>query len=397
VLSRGEQERPAPPAPTTPTAPPAPRPAPLAPLALGITEANPHLIAPGEQPPEFAPWRDRAAVLRPRLLRVMVDWRHVQPSPSRGPDWSLPSDGCLRGVPPCAPYAGVADQLRAARAAGMQPVIVILNTPDWAAGPPSGCEGDAGAAARMPADVEAYRVLVRSLLELGAAEGVALPWWSAWNEPNHPTFLGPQRARCQDGAPALTPELYAQLVRAMNAELDAAPGDQRIVLGDVAGYSAPKPSAAGAAEFAGALPRDVVCAGAVWAQHSYVKVEGELAADAAAQAGAPELLRGVERALDAKGCPGGPLPVWITETGADPGDGPGGCEAMARSLAAWYDDPRVDAAFQYTFREDTEFRVGLADARLTELRPAYAAWSAFARGGREALGDAAAACAPDGG
>jgi hypothetical protein len=352
-------------------------------LAFGITEANPHLVAPGAQPEAFAPWRDRLAALKPGFLRVLVDWRRVQPSPSQGPDWSQPADGCLRGEPPCAAFAGIADQLRAARAAGLQPVITILNTPEWAAGEPSGCEGDAGPQARMPADLEAYGVLIRSLLELGLAEDVALPWWSAWNEPNHPTFLGPQRERCRTASPALAPERYAELVRTLRAELDAQPGDQRILLGELAALAEPKPNAAGAAEFAAALPRDVVCASAAWAQHAYVRVDDELAGDPVR----PELLRDVAAALDAKDCPGGALPMWITETGADPDDGVEGCSALARQLAAWSEDERVRAAFQYTFREDTRFRVGLADERLTELRPAYAAWLALAEGA-----DLAGAC-----
>jgi len=299
-----EQER----AFTQPVAPPD------GPLAFGITEANPHLVAPGPQPEAFTAWRDRLTALEPGFLRVLVDWRRVQPSPSQGPDWSQPADGCLRGEPPCAAFSGIADQLRAAKAAGLQPVITILNTPEWAASKPSGCEGDAGPQARMPADLEAYGVLIRSLLELGIAEDVALPWWSAWNEPNHPTFFGPQRRRCDAASPALAPERYAELVRALKAELDAKPGEQRILLGEVAGYSKPKPNAAGAAEFAAALPRDVVCVGAAWAQHAYVKVEGELAADPVR----PELLRGVTAALDEHDCEGGPLPVWITPWPAGP-------------------------------------------------------------------------------
>ena len=276
----------------------------------------------------------------------------------------------------------------------MVPVIVILGTPDWAASPPAGCESErAGAAARMPADLEAYRVLIRSLLELGARERIALPWWSPWNEPNHPLFFGPQRAACDAAQAPQSPDRYAELVRAARAELDAAPGDQRIVLGEVAGFDAPRANAVGSAEFARALPDDVVCGAGVWAQHAYAKVRGELAADAAdpaAEPGAPRILRGVTDALDAHGCPGGPLPVWITETGAASQDGRDGCETMARALAVWSDDPRVDVAFQYTFREDTAFRVGLANPRLTRLEPAYAAWRALATGG---LGDPAAACA----
>ncbi|MCW2995444.1 MAG: hypothetical protein JWQ18_2939, partial [Conexibacter sp.] len=43
----------------------------------------------------------------------------------------------------------------------------------------------------------------------------------------------------------------------------------------------------------------------------------------------------------------------------------------------WAADPRVDAAFQYTFREDTAYPVGLADAGLTRLYPTYDLWAAW--------------------
>lgn len=374
---------------TTPAAPP--RPPGTDGLQAGITEANPHLIAPGDQPAGFAAYRDDLTALGPRYLRILVDWRRVQPSAAALPDWSQPADGCLRGAPPCAPFAGIADELRAARAAGMTPVIVLLGTPDWAAVPASdGCESAAaGAAARMPADLEAYRTLARSLLELGRSLGVDLPYWSPWNEPNHPTFLGPQRDACDAAAPARSPQEYATLARALQAELDAAPGDQRLVLGETAAFDRERSNAVSAAAFARALPDDVVCAGAVWAQHAYVKVAGELAADAAnSTPGSPALLADLEAALDAHGCPGGPLPIWITETGTSSAGGAAGCTAMAAGLRSWVDDPRVTAAFQYTFRDDTAFPVGLADPGLTTLEPAYAAWRALAAGT-----DLSAACA----
>jgi hypothetical protein len=66
------------------------------------------------------------------------------------------------------------------------------------------------------------------------------------------------------------------------------------------------------------------------------------------------------------------VPLWITETGA--GDRPGACEAMAAQLRAWRADPRIEAAFQYTLRDDPIFPVGLADAGLTRLHPAHEAW-----------------------
>jgi hypothetical protein len=65
--------------------------------------------------------------------------------------------------------------------------------------------------------------------------------------------------------------------------------------------------------------------------------------------------------------------VWITETGASAGRR--ACPRMRSALRAWARDPRVDAAFQYSFRDDPVFPVGLADAALTELRPVYRAWA----------------------
>ena len=59
---------------------------------------------------------------------------------------------------------------------------------------------------------------------------------------------------------------------------------------------------------------------------------------------------------------------------------------MAAALRAWADDPRVDAAFQYTLRESSAFPVGLLSSSLRTTFRSYTAWHAFAR----ARGDAPA-------
>jgi hypothetical protein len=351
-------------------------PAPPRALLLGVTEGNPFLISPGPVPERFERWRDLLTELRPRYLRLLVVWSQLQPRRDAPPDWSRPADGCLRGMQPCAPFAGIRDELRAARAAGLEVVVDILGAPEWAAARPSGCERPGTPpTAWMPA-IRPYRAMVRSLLEEAQAEGVALRWWSAWNEPNHPAFLNPQRGSCDTAAPTLAADGYARLVRALKGELGAFPGDQRIVLGETAALSGPRPTSTGAAEFARALPRDVVCGASVWAQHAYVGVDDDLAGDAPAGA----IVRDVEAALSARHCPGAPPHVWITETGVPAGSGPAGCRALAGALRLWAADPRVGAVFQYTFREDTAFRVGLADISLEQLRPAYVAWRAAADG-----------------
>src|SRR5205085_7670577 len=156
------------------------------------------------------------AGLRPRYLRLLIVWSALQPRADRPPDWSAPADGCLRGMPPCVPFAGVRDELRAARAAGLQVVVTILGTPPWAAGPAQGCERPGTSpTSRVPADIAAYRALVRSLLEEGRREGADLRWWSAWNEPNHPAFLNPQHATCSADSVPVAVERYAELVRAL--------------------------------------------------------------------------------------------------------------------------------------------------------------------------------------
>jgi hypothetical protein len=79
----------------------------------------------------------------------------------------------------------------------------------------------------------------------------------------------------------------------------------------------------------------------------------------------------------------------VTETGVGGpdvgGDRSGGlaslrqdCRALDAALRRWDIDPRVQAAFQYTFRDDPAFPVGLADAGLTRTWPAYDEWLAWA-------------------
>ena len=354
----------------TTTVPAAPRPPAF---AVGITEANPHLLAPGPQPAEFALWRDRLAALKPRYVRVLVDWSHIQPVANRPPDWTQAQDGCMRAQPPCAGWAGVRDTLLAVAALGAEPVLVIYGTPAWAARPAVGCERPGTTPyARMPRIAD-YRAFVRSLLELGRTQGIELPWWSAWNEPNLPAFLNPQRQRCEPHSPTLAARGYAQLVAAMRSELTEAGGEHRLLLGETAGIPDPHPRATGASELARALPSDIVCAADAWAQHAHLvrprgagrQLEGVRPGEV------DQLLRGVERALDRHGCDH-EVPLWITETGV--GAAPDGCSLMATRLRRWRADGRIEAAFQYTFREDPAFPVGLADLGLTTLYPAYEAW-----------------------
>jgi hypothetical protein len=292
----------------------------------------------------------------------------------------------MRGLQPCGQFAGVRDVLQAVRSeqaahGGWQVSVLIYGAPEWAAHGASGCERSTATGHARPlnkAGLQAYRELIRSLLALGRQAGVDLRWWSPWNEPNHPAFISPQRPRCDASAAPVAPQTYAMLTRAMRAELTAASGDHGLILGDFAGLPHGSDKSETITEFMRALPDDVACSADIWATHGYAvpgRAHGTAAADSVGE---------LERALDRRACTRG-KPVFVTETGVgaphagdnrpdDPAALGSQCRALADQLALWRRNDRVGAAFQYTFRDDPQFPVGLADAGLHRLWPAYDAW-----------------------
>ena len=345
-------------------------------LELGLTEADPRLLIAARPGSAGA----RAVALKPRYVRVLVDWSRVQPRAHRAPNWNAPAGGCPRARPGCHTGLSLIALLKTIKArrhadGGWQVVVVPYFTPAWAATAPRGCQRPGtGARAQMP-QIAAYRAFLRALQRLGDELGMDLPYWAPWNEPNHPGFLNPQRAVCDKRSPALAPALYAQLVRAARAELRP---DQQLVIGELAGLDAPRPYGASAPEFVRALPPDVACAGDAFGQHVYIGERGRggrppaVVNPATATVQASALVDAVDRALLDHGCR---TPIWISETGTFDHR----CEAMAAALRTWADDPRVDAAFQYTFRDAPAFPVGLVSSSLRTTYRSYTAWHAFSR------------------
>jgi hypothetical protein len=370
--------------------------------AFGITEDNADLLwAPGaDAPAQAAPFlaaRRELSALHPRYYRLLIDWASLQPSPDGPASLTATVDGCARGEPPCGSYPGVtgeleaiASQQRAARSRGEavpQVVIDILGAPPWAVLPAHGCEAPATpATARTlrPDALPAYRALIASLLALGRREGVALPWWTPWNEPNDPRFLGPQRASCSPSGAPLATGAYAELARAMATELKAGGGGGQMLLGELGGYLTGSPHRLAVDEFVAALPGDVLCLARDWSVHAYASYganrgpEGESAVAA------------LERALDARGGCARSARVWVTEAGAGaprPGraraSGPaqedGAYTALSAQLGRWSADPRVAAVFQYSFRDDPAYPVGLVDPSLERTYRTYSLWMGFTR------------------
>jgi hypothetical protein len=374
---------------STPAKPPPAKQAPtdVAPgggLAIGLTEINPDLFWHGKDVGDFDPWRDRAEALKPQVYRLTVDWATLQPSPDAPIDWTRASDGCMRGMKPCRPYSGIRDTLRAIRSQqqagnGFATMVVIYGVPEWAAIKPKGCERDDIGARSRPITakgLDAYKELVRSLQDLSRQEGVSIRWWSPWNEPNGPFFISPQRAECRGSSKALSPAVYTKFALAMREELE--PG-QQLVVGELAGLANARKYGTSISEFFAGLPDEVVCNAGVFAQHAYAK-RGDKADD-------PGAVGALEEVLDGRPC-ARDKPIWVTETGVG---GPhvgderspkeesirADCQALNVALRRWDKDPRVDAAIQYTFRDDPVFPVGLADAELTKEWPAYQLFKAW--------------------
>jgi hypothetical protein len=356
-------------------------------LAIGLTEQNPNLLwAPGAHdgiPPEFARWQDDTGKLKPSFFRLVLDWPSLQPEQGKPANLENPYDGCLRGTPPCAAWAGVKDQLGALASrqkqhkGGWEVLVVISGTPDWAARPPSGCERT-GTQPRSrppkPSAMGAYRQLVKDVIALGGRLGVDLRYWSAWNEPNHPFFISPQRATCSTSAKSMGVVRYAGLVRQLKRALGEAPGDQEYVLGELAGLDESKTKSTSIREFLRRLPSPIVCGSTIVTQHGYIT-------------GGINPVDDVIKGAESHKCKRKHV-VWMTETGVgQPHAGRASrpsnrslhrwCRQLHRRLIKWYDDPRVTAAFQYTFREDDIFRTGLVSTELDKAYPALHEWQAW--------------------
>ena len=348
------------------------------PLSIGLTENNPSLLVPSGPLVGIA---QKVVALKPAYVRVLVPWERLQPLGDRKPNWDAPVTGCPRINPGCRSEHGMRALLtaikdRQAADGGWKILAVPYFTPLWAmAKPPYGCQKERNrhARAQMPR-IAAYRHFLRAFTALADKVGVKIDYITPWNEPNHPGFLQPQRKRCDVRSQAISPLAYARLVR---AALQERRDGQTIVLGSLAGLQKPRPFGAGVAEFIAGLPRDVACLDGPFAQHAYVGSPGRNGRPPPAAnpniANRHPLLNTVIDALDAHGC-ARRKPLWIAETGTFDHR----CDAMSAALRSWAANDRIDAAFQFTFRESRDYPVGLVSSSLLKTYGSYRAWLAFA-------------------
>ena len=150
-----------------------------------------------------------------RWIRVVMYWRDVAPEPGR--TTAPPFDESNPASYDWTMYERIVTE---ARARGMRVLLTPTGpTPDWAT--------LAGNGVDYPSPTRFRRFMTAA----GRQFGSRVSYWSIWNEPNHPQFLGPQYRRGK----AYSPRLYRKLFWAAHKALDATGnrGD-RVLMGETA-------------------------------------------------------------------------------------------------------------------------------------------------------------------
>jgi hypothetical protein len=150
-----------------------------------------------------------------RWIRVVMYWRDVAPAPGRT---SAPRfDETDPAAYDWTTYERLVDE---ARARGIRVLVTPSGpAPDWATLGGNGVD--------YPSPTRFRRFMTA----VGRKFGSRVSYWSIWNEPNHPQFLGPQYRRGK----AYSPRLYRKLFWAAHKALDATGnGGDRVLMGETA-------------------------------------------------------------------------------------------------------------------------------------------------------------------
>lgn len=210
-------------------------------LVLRGERSEPIVLPQGEMPgrllvglqddPSFRWAPDRAAMLdRARdssvtLLRTVVVWKDVAPSrPANAPN---PFDPAYR-------LDDVDDLVRSAQQRGMELLVTIWGTPEWANGGQT--------PNRPPHDPAALEQFATALADRYSGRHSGYPavrLFSAWNEPNLEQFLAPQ---FDSAGRSVGPTLYAPLARAVYEGVKRGNPDALVAIGETSprGHDIPK-------------------------------------------------------------------------------------------------------------------------------------------------------------
>lgn len=267
-------------------------------LTTGFTDTGP-FSSKSAQDSTLAFSRARQAGAR--VIRIYVSWAGTAPRELPGAwDPTNPDDRHYGW------YAD--DEVRRAVAAGMTPVLSVLDAPTW-----SGRGGGTGAP-----DPRLYGqfMLAAARHYSGATPGVpSVRYWQVWNEPNASFFFAPQR----EGGNNVSPGLYRNLVNSTAAAVRSVSDSNRVVAGGAYPFdinNAAGTQAIGARRFL----REVLSARTdfdIWSTHPYTQGNAfhkALNPDGASLGDLSDvrvILDGAAR--DGKIGSRGPVQFWVTE------------------------------------------------------------------------------------
>ncbi len=127
-----------------------------------------------------AVWRDKAVELGVKWVRLngRISWRILQPSEGAAIDWGE--------------LASFEEELRALKAEGMTPIVVVDDHPEWATVEAYGWDGERSwCAAILPEKYGAYAQFVRALVARYKAPEFGVRYWELGNEPDVDPILVP--------------------------------------------------------------------------------------------------------------------------------------------------------------------------------------------------------------
>jgi hypothetical protein len=160
------------------------------------------------------------------FVRLILWWSAVAPS---GTD--RPADFDARNHRDPRYQWGDFDRIvGAAVAAGVQPVVSILDAPDWA--DTGACPGAGTGPCRPNPSALADLATAAATRYSGRAGFPRVRYWQAWNEPNLDSYLKPQTA----AGTLVAPELYRAMVNAMAGAVHAVHRDNMVIAGGLAPF-----------------------------------------------------------------------------------------------------------------------------------------------------------------
>ena len=209
---------------------------------------------------------DRASMAQASMIRTIADWRQIAPArPRKATD----------SFDPAYAFGNLDDLVRNAQRRGLQVMITIWGTPQWANG------GDGPNVA--PTRASDMADFGRAIADRYSGRHAGFPHvgrYSIWNEPNLEIFLAPQFDR---NGTIVSPRTYATLYRAGYAGIKAGNPTALVAIGETSNQGRDRPARGAAADsvapgtFARLLARERNLSFDAYATHPYPDPPGRSA------------------------------------------------------------------------------------------------------------------------